>query len=86
MVDDEPVRLMIATNEPEAELVCGLLRSADLRCMHRITDMAFGAGGEMPNSGAGAREVLVRPADLERARTVLRDQLEAASGDAEHWT
>ncbi len=70
-MDDEPVRLTIVSNEPEAELACGLLRSHGIDCMHRITDMAFGSGGEMPASGGGARELLVRPADLEAARGIL---------------
>lgn len=70
---DDPVRLTIVSNEPEAELACGLLRSHDIPCMHRITDMAFGSGGEMPSSGAGAREVLVRPEDLATARALLDD-------------
>lgn len=77
---DDPVRLMITANEPEAELVCGMLRNADVACMHRITDMAFGSGGEIASSGAGAREVLVRPADLERARAVLAEL--TSGGDA----
>jgi hypothetical protein len=72
-MDDEPVRLTIVSNEPEAELACGLLRSHGIECMHRITDMAFGSGGEMPASGGGAREVLVRTADLASAREVLDD-------------
>lgn len=72
-VMDEPVRLMIARHEPEAELVCGLLRDADIVCAHRITDFAFGSGGEVPSSGAGAREVLVRASELERARALLAD-------------
>lgn len=71
---DEPVRLTIVTNEPEAELVCGLLRAHGIRCMHRITNMAFGSGGEVPSSGAGARELLVAPTQLEAAREVLAAQ------------
>lgn len=70
---DEPVRLTIVSNEAEAEMACGLLRAHDIRCMHRITDMAFGSGGEMPASGGGAREVLVRADDLDAARGVLQD-------------
>lgn len=70
---DEPVRVTIVSNEPEAELACGLLRSHEIPCMHRITDLAFGSGGEVPASGAGPRELLVRPGDLERARAVLDD-------------
>jgi hypothetical protein len=67
----EPVRLTVVTNELEAELACGLLRAAGIECMHRITDMAFGSGGEVPSSGAGCRELLVRPSDLDEAREVL---------------
>lgn len=74
-----PVRLTIASHEPQAELLCGLLRENGIQCVHRITNYAFGAGGEMPSSGAGPREVLVRPEDLERARSVLRDQLAAGA-------
>ena len=70
-MDAEPVRLTIVSNEPEAEVLCGLLRSSSIECMHRITNLAFGSGGELPSSGAGPREVLVRPADLEAARELL---------------
>ena len=69
----DPVRLTIASNEPEAEVLCGLLRSEGIVCMHRITNMAFGSGGEVASSGAGPREVLVRPEDLERSRCLLDD-------------
>ena len=69
---DAPVRLTVVAHEPEAELVCGMLRSEGITCTHRITDMAFGSGGEMPTSGGGAREVLVRPEHLERARELLQ--------------
>lgn len=72
-MEPDPVRLTVVSNESEAELACGLLRSVGIDCMHRITDMAFGAGGEMPSSGGGAREVLVRPADLDQARATLAD-------------
>ncbi len=70
---DDPVRLTIVSNEPEAELACGLLRAHDIPCMHRITDLAFGSGGEVPSSGAGPRELLVRSEDLETARALLAD-------------
>lgn len=70
-MDDSPVRLTIVGNEAEAELVCGLLREQDIRCAYRITDLAFGQGGELPLSGGGPREVLVQSADLERARELL---------------
>lgn len=67
----DPVRVTIVGNEPEAEVACGVLRSDGIACTHRITNFAFGSGGELPASGSGPREVLVRPADLERARELL---------------
>lgn len=70
---DDPVRVTIVSNEPEAELACGLLRANDIACMHRITDLAFGSGGEMPASGGGPRELLVRPEDLQAARALLEN-------------
>jgi hypothetical protein len=40
---DQFVVVEVASNEPEAELLCSLLRSADMDCFPRLT-----------NSGAGA--------------------------------
>lgn len=79
---DAPVRVTIVGNEPEAEVACGLLRADGIQCMHRITDFAFGSGGELPSSGSGPRELLVRPDDLERARELLA-QLPIDDGPAE---
>ena len=70
-VHGEPVRLTIVPNEPIAEVVCAMLRSNDIVCVQRITNIAFGSGGELPNSGMGPREILVRPADLEQARLLI---------------
>lgn len=67
----DPVRLTIVTNEPEAELVMGLLRESGIRCMARISNMGFGSGGEIVSSGGGQRDVLVNPEDLARARELL---------------
>ncbi len=51
------VRLTIVRNEPEADLLCDLLRSEGIRCMHRVTDL--GAGSLDGVAPIGAREVLV---------------------------
>jgi hypothetical protein len=53
----------------EAELACGLLRSAGIECGYRATEAI-----ETPLEdfiAAGPREILVREADLEKARSVL---------------
>jgi hypothetical protein len=68
---DEGVVVTTAADEIEAELVCGLLRSAGIECGHRVTeatDSAFeGIGFD------GPREVLVHENDLEAARAVLAE-------------
>jgi hypothetical protein len=69
----EPVRATTVPGEPEAEVLCGLLRANGIKCAHRPTaeaDSAFeGFGGE-----GGQREILVDPADLDAARELLNEQ------------
>ena len=67
----EPVRLTVASNEAEAEMIRGLLETAGIRSMHRPTN--FGAGASDGFTPAGPREVLVNPDQLEDARIVLED-------------
>ena len=67
---DGLARLTIAPNEITAELMCSFLRAEGILCAHRITDMGAGAWDGVP-SAAGPREVLVAPADVERAREAL---------------
>jgi hypothetical protein len=67
---DEPVRITIAPNEVEADLVCSFLRAEGIRCGHRVTNIGAGAWDGVPNAG-GPREVLVDPADLDAAREAL---------------
>jgi hypothetical protein len=55
--------LTTVSTEQEAEMICGLLRSADIVCEHRSTQAGTKFGG--------AREGLVRPEDLEDARSLL---------------
>ena len=61
--------LSVVSNEIEAEMVCGLLRSNGIQCGHRKSDVAQ-AIGEGP-SMAGPTEVFVAQEDLEAARRVL---------------
>lgn len=65
------VALTVVSNEVEAEMVCGLLRTEGIACQHAITDFAFGSGGELPQSGAGPRRITVHQHNLERARELL---------------
>ena len=69
---DELVRLMIASSEPEAELIRGLLTTEGIQSMQRPTDFAAGALDGW--AAGGAREILVRAADLETARELVARQ------------
>jgi hypothetical protein len=70
-MENEGVSVVTVAGQEEAEVVCGLLRTAGLDCGHRATDAvdsAFhGIGFDGPH------EVLVHPSDLEKARAVLAD-------------
>jgi hypothetical protein len=69
---DDAVRLTTVTGEPEAEVLCGMLRAARIECGHRLTeedDSPF----EGISSG-GMREILVHQSDLDAARSLLADR------------
>ena len=69
MDSEEIVVLTVVSGETEAEIVCGLLRSAGIKCGYRDTEAIettledFGA--------AGPREILVHPDDLEDAKSLI---------------
>jgi hypothetical protein len=67
---DELAVVEVVATEPEAELLCSLLRSAGISCTHRVTNLGAGAGDGL--AVGGPQEVLVRREDLARAREVLR--------------
>ena len=62
----------VVGSEPEAELVCSILRDAGIRCMQRITNTGSGAMDGM--AVGGTREIVVRTDQLARAREVIREQ------------
>jgi len=68
---DEGVPATTVTGESEADVVCGLLRSAGIECGHWVTEetdsLLEGIASDCP------REVLVHPSDLEAARAVLAE-------------
>jgi len=66
---DDAVVVKVVSGEPEAEIVCGLLRSAGVECSYRDTDALDSLLEEF--TPAGPREILVRKSDLEAAQAVL---------------
>jgi hypothetical protein len=66
---DELVVVEVASNQPEAEMLCSLLRSEGIACMPRLTNRGAGAGQGM---GIGEHEIMVRSKDAQAARTILR--------------
>ncbi len=69
MEGDDVVVLTVVSGEQEAEIVCGLLRSAGVECGYRDTEAI-----ETPLEdfiATGPREILVREGDLDEAKSVL---------------
>jgi Putative prokaryotic signal transducing protein len=68
------VRLKIAVDATEADVVCGLLRTEGIRCFHRVTNLS--AEGVVPGPGTW-REILVNEEDFDRARELVETSAEA---------
>lgn len=69
MESDDRVVATVVADENEAEIACGLLRSAGIECGYRETDAIDSPLEDfLP---AGPREILVAAADLEAARQLL---------------
>ena len=71
---DGAVVVKVVSGQSEAEVVCGLLRSAGIEATYRDTDAIDSTLEEF--TAAGPREILVREADLEDARELLEAPLE----------
>jgi Putative prokaryotic signal transducing protein len=69
MGPDEGIVLTVVSGEPEADVVCGLLRSAGIDCAYRDTDSIDSSLEEF--TAAGPREILVRASDLDAARELI---------------
>ena len=67
---DDLVVVEVVANEPEAELLCGLLRAAGISCSHQLTNRGAGASDGMPFGGP--RGITVRREDADSAREILR--------------
>jgi hypothetical protein len=63
------IHLTVVPTQGEADVICGMLRAAGIRCGDRTADGGGLTG--MLVSGGGWREILVAEADLETARKLL---------------
>ena len=66
---DGAVVVKVVSSQSEAEVVCGLLRSAGIECAHRDTDAIDSPLEDFIASGA--QEILVHESDLEAAKELL---------------
>ena len=69
MAAPDEVVVKVVSGEPEAEIACGLLRSAGIECGYRDTEAIELSLEEF--TAAGPREILVHPSDLDAARELL---------------
>jgi hypothetical protein len=66
---DGTVVLTVVSGGPEAEVVCGLLRSAGIECGYRDTEAIDSPVEDF--IAAGPREILVHDSDLTAAKELL---------------
>ncbi|HZT94157.1 MAG TPA: DUF2007 domain-containing protein [Gaiellaceae bacterium] len=64
--------LTVVSGESEAQVVCGLLRSAGIECGYRDTDAIDSPLEDFIS--AGSQEILVHESDLETAKELLAAQ------------
>lgn len=69
MASGDSVVVTVVSGEPEAEVVCGLLRSSGIQCAFRDTPEIDSPLEDF--TAAGRQEILVRPEDLDAARELL---------------
>jgi hypothetical protein len=68
---EEQVVVTVVASGTEADIVCGLLRSAGIECGYRDTEAIDLSLEEF--TAAGPREILVHPSDLDAARELLAE-------------
>ena len=69
MAADETVVVTTVSGQSEAEVVCGLLRSAGIKCAYRDTEAIDSSLEDF--MAAGAREILVHESDLDAAKELI---------------
>jgi hypothetical protein len=67
---DDWVVVEVAGSEPEAELLCSVLRAAGIECVPRLTNRGAGAGDGLGT--VGPHDIVVSPRDAHEAREILR--------------
>jgi hypothetical protein len=67
---DDWVVVEVASSEPEAELLCSVLRGAGIECLPRLTNSGAGAGDGL---ALGAHDIMVSPQDAQDAREILHE-------------
>jgi len=65
------VVVKVVADETEADIVCGLLRSAGIECSYRDTEAIDSVLEDFIE--AGPHEILVPASDLDAARALLTD-------------
>ena len=70
MTRNDLVVVEVATSEPEAELLCSVLRGAGIECVPRLTNSGAGAGDGLGT--VGPHDILVSSRDAHDAREILR--------------
>jgi len=68
---DDWVVVEVAGSEAAAELLCSVLRGADIECLPRLTNSGAGAGDGLGT--VGAHDILVSPQDARDAREILHE-------------
>ena len=68
---DDWVIVEVAGSEPEAELLCSVLRGAGIECLPRLTNSGAGAGDGLGT--VGAHDIMVSPQDAQDAREILHE-------------
>jgi hypothetical protein len=69
---DELVVVEVAGSQPEAEMLCSLLRTAGIDCMPRLTNRGAGVGDGW--GIGGPHEIMVRSKDAQAARKILTNR------------
>jgi hypothetical protein len=68
---DDWVVVAVAGSEPEAQLLCSVLRGAGIECLPRLTNSGAGAGDGLGT--VGAHDIVVSPLDAQDAREILHE-------------